>query len=144
VANCPAKNLELGRKNPRIRDAGVLADELLAQPDLRALESQMKSLPGQRIAIIGHSFTMDLHWASPSAFVPHRDRDVRTGEHESRGSVVSGRRVDLVACLQEFLSGRFSLETRRCALSTNLSNPRDFADLRAMGLCHFLQTEKGH
>ncbi len=30
----------------------------------------MKALPAQRIAVIGHSFTMDLHWASPSAFVP--------------------------------------------------------------------------
>ena len=30
----------------------------------------MKALPAQRIAVIGHSFTMDLHWSSPSAFVP--------------------------------------------------------------------------
>jgi hypothetical protein len=59
-----------GEKNLHIRDAGVLADELLAEPDVKALESQMKGLPAQRIAIIGHSFTMDLHWASPSAFVP--------------------------------------------------------------------------
>ena len=30
----------------------------------------MKAMPAQRIAVIGHSFTMDLHWSSPSAFVP--------------------------------------------------------------------------
>src|SRR6185503_15941792 len=30
----------------------------------------MRALPSQRVAVIGHSFTMDLHWSSPSAFVP--------------------------------------------------------------------------
>jgi hypothetical protein len=59
-----------GEKNLHVRDAQVLADELLAEPDVEALEPRMKALPAQRIAIIGHSFTMDLHWASPSAFVP--------------------------------------------------------------------------
>jgi hypothetical protein len=59
-----------GEKNLHIRDAKVLADELLAEPDVRSLAPRMKALPAQRIAVIGHSFTMDLHWASPSAFVP--------------------------------------------------------------------------
>lgn len=59
-----------GEKNLHVRDAQVLADELLAEPDVKPLEPKMKALPAQRIAIIGHSFTMDLHWASPSAFVP--------------------------------------------------------------------------
>jgi hypothetical protein len=59
-----------GEKNLHIRDAKVLADELLADPSIDALQPRMKSLPAERIAVIGHSFTMDLHWASPSAFVP--------------------------------------------------------------------------
>ena len=59
-----------GEKNLHIRDAQVVADELLAEPDVRPLEPKMKALPAQRIAVIGHSFTMDLHWSSPSAFVP--------------------------------------------------------------------------
>ncbi len=59
-----------GEKNLHVRDAQVLADELLAEPDVKPLEPRMKALPAQRVAIIGHSFTMDLHWASPSAFVP--------------------------------------------------------------------------
>lgn len=59
-----------GEKNLHIRDAQVVADELLAEPDVKALDPKIKALPPQRIAIIGHSFTMDLHWSSPSAFVP--------------------------------------------------------------------------
>jgi hypothetical protein len=59
-----------GEKNQHIRDAKVLARELLAEGDVAALVPRMRALPAQRIAVIGHSFTMDLHWASPSAFVP--------------------------------------------------------------------------
>jgi hypothetical protein len=59
-----------GEKNEHIRDAQVLAGELLAEPDVKALVPRMRALPPERVAIIGHSFTMDLHWSSPSAFVP--------------------------------------------------------------------------
>jgi len=59
-----------GEKNLHVRDAKVVADELLAEPDIKTLEPRMKVLPTKRIAVIGHSFTMDMHWASPSAFVP--------------------------------------------------------------------------
>jgi len=59
-----------GEKNLHIRDARVLANELLAEPDVVPFISRMKSLPAERVAIIGHSYTMDLHWSSPSAFVP--------------------------------------------------------------------------
>jgi hypothetical protein len=59
-----------GQKNLHIRDANVVAGELLAEPDVKVLEPKMKALPAQRIAIIGHSYTMNLHWSSPSAFVP--------------------------------------------------------------------------
>lgn len=59
-----------GEKNQHIRDARVLARELLAEPDVVALVPKVRALPAQRIAVLGHSFTMDLHWSSPSAFIP--------------------------------------------------------------------------
>ncbi len=59
-----------GEKNQHIRDARVVGDELLAEPEVAALIPKMQALPAQRVAVIGHSFTMDLHWSSPSAFVP--------------------------------------------------------------------------
>ncbi len=59
-----------GEKNQHIRDARVLARELLAEPDVAALVPRMRALPAQKVAVIGHSFTMDLHWSSPSSFVP--------------------------------------------------------------------------
>jgi hypothetical protein len=48
----------------------VLASELLREQDVKVLRSRLRALPAQKIAVIGHSFTMGLHWSSPSSFVP--------------------------------------------------------------------------
>jgi hypothetical protein len=57
-------------KKLHIRDDAVLAGELREEPAVKALLPKLKALPEQKIAVIGHSYTMHLHWASPSAFVP--------------------------------------------------------------------------
>lgn len=59
-----------GEKNLHIRDEKVVAAELLREPDVKILEPRLRALPAQRIAVVGHSFTMGLHWSSPSSFVP--------------------------------------------------------------------------
>jgi hypothetical protein len=59
-----------GEKNLHIRDERVLAAELLREPEVKRLEPELRSLPAQKIAVVGHSFTMGLHWSSPSSFVP--------------------------------------------------------------------------
>jgi len=64
------KNWNWGEKNLHIRDEKVVAKELLAEPVVKALVPAMRALPARRIAVVGHSFTMGLHWSSPSSFVP--------------------------------------------------------------------------
>jgi len=64
------KNWNWGEKNLGIRDDKVLARELLEEPDVKALVPRIKALPAQRIAVVGHSFTMQQHWSTPGAFVP--------------------------------------------------------------------------
>lgn len=72
-----------GEKRSGARDARVLADEWIAalkpmgpeRPGASAksvtdFEKRIRALPPRKIAVIGHSFTNDAHWASPSAFVP--------------------------------------------------------------------------
>ncbi|MBA2705198.1 MAG: SGNH/GDSL hydrolase family protein [Blastocatellia bacterium] len=59
-----------GEKNLHIRDERVLAAELLREPDVKRLVPKLRAMPAQKIAVIGHSFTMGLHWSSPSSFVP--------------------------------------------------------------------------
>jgi hypothetical protein len=64
------KNWNWGEKNLGIRDDKVLARELLEEPDVKVLVPRIRALPPQRIAVVGHSFTMQLHWSTPGAFVP--------------------------------------------------------------------------
>jgi len=59
-----------GEKNLHVRDEKVLAAELLSERDVKSLVPRLRALPPQKIAVIGHSFTMGLHWSSPSSFVP--------------------------------------------------------------------------
>ena len=56
-------------KKLHIRDERVIARELLRERDVEPLVPAMRSLPAERIAVIGHSFTMGAHWSSPSSFV---------------------------------------------------------------------------
>jgi hypothetical protein len=59
-----------GEKNLHIRDERVLANELLKEPGVKELRPGLRNLPAQKFAGVGHSFTMGLHWSSPSSFVP--------------------------------------------------------------------------
>lgn len=59
-----------GHRHTGERDKKTMAMELLAEPDILKLTANIKKLPAQRIAVIGHSYTMNVHWSSPSAFVP--------------------------------------------------------------------------
>ena len=52
-----------------IRDASVVARELLAEPAVQAIVPRLRALPPQKIAVVGHSFTLELHWSSPATFV---------------------------------------------------------------------------
>ena len=51
-------------KNTGRRDKAVLARELLDDPEIKALIPALKKLPPRRIAILGHSMTMSLHWST--------------------------------------------------------------------------------
>lgn len=52
------------------RDKTTLAGELLKEPDVATLIPKIERMPEQKIAVIGHSYTMNLNWSSPSSFVP--------------------------------------------------------------------------
>lgn len=49
--------------------AADYAREVLARPEIKALAPKLEAMPGQRILVIGHSFTSDEHWSSAFSFV---------------------------------------------------------------------------
>ena len=59
-----------GEKNLHLRDVNTLATEMLREPGIIPLIPAMKAVKPEKIVVIGDSYTMDQHWASPSAFPP--------------------------------------------------------------------------
>lgn len=123
-----------GEKDLHVRDAQVLADELLAEPDVRALEPRMKALPPQRISVIGHSFTMDLHRASPSAFVPivtamfaRENPSVQFRQFQG-GGLTSSR------ALKNFYADALAWRPNTVLMVLINRTAEDLSDLRTMGL----------
>ena len=57
-----------GEKHLGVRDASVVATELSATPKVRDVVNRLRSLGPTRVAVVGHSFTMGNHWASPGSF----------------------------------------------------------------------------
>lgn len=110
----------------------MLAAELLAEPDVRTLEPKIKALPAQRIAVIGHSFTMDLHWASPSAFVPivtamfaHENPNVQFRQFQA-GGLTSSR------ALKNFYQDALAWRPDTVLLVILNRTDQDLVDLRTM------------
>jgi hypothetical protein len=122
-----------GEKNLHIRDASVLANELLAEPDVKLLEPKMKALTPQRIAVIGHSYTMNLHWSSPSAFVPivtamfaRENPNVQFRQFEA-GGLTSSR------ALKNFYQDAFAWRPEVVLLVLANRTDEDLNNLRTMG-----------
>jgi hypothetical protein len=93
----------------------------------------MKTLPAQRVAVIGHSFTMDLHWASPSAFVPivtamfARENSGVVFRQFQGGGLTSSR------ALKNFYRDALAWRPDLVLLVLLNRTDQDLADLRTMG-----------
>jgi hypothetical protein len=122
-----------GEKNLHVRDAKVVADELLAEPDVKTLEPRMKALPAQRIAIIGHSFTMDLHWASPSAFVPIVTAMFATKNRAVQFRQFQGGGLTSSRAKKNFYQDALAWKPDTVLLVLINRTDQDLEDLRAMG-----------
>ncbi|MEI6845525.1 MAG: hypothetical protein WCK36_00595 [Candidatus Firestonebacteria bacterium] len=59
-----------GKKLTGERDKYVLARELVKEKNIKILLPFLRKLPPQKLAVIGHSFSMNGHWSSPSSFIP--------------------------------------------------------------------------
>jgi hypothetical protein len=57
-----------GEKHLGIRNADTVAGEMASDPAVKAVLSQLRTAPPSRVAIVGDSFTMGNHWASPGSF----------------------------------------------------------------------------
>lgn len=57
-----------GEKNRGLATPERCACEIMTWPEIAALLPQVRNLPPRQVAVIGHSFTMNLHWSTPGSF----------------------------------------------------------------------------
>jgi hypothetical protein len=57
-----------GEKHLAIRNSATVAAELDRQQPVQSIVARLQQAQPARVAIIGHSFTMGNHWASPGSF----------------------------------------------------------------------------
>ena len=122
-----------GEKHLHVRDDKVLAAELLREPEVKALVPRVRAVPAQRIAVVGHSFTMGQHWSSPSSFVPvvtevFRRVNPRVAFKQfERGGLTASR------ARQRFYQGVLDWKPEKVLLVVMTRTEEDYAALKEMG-----------
>jgi hypothetical protein len=122
-----------GEKHLHIRDDKVLAAELLRERDVRAVVPRLRAVSAQKVAVVGHSFTMGQHWSSPSSFVPvvtdifrRLNPKVEFKQFERGGLTASRAR-------QRFYQGVLDWKPDKVLLVVMMRADEDYAALREMG-----------
>ena len=122
-----------GEKHLHVRDDRVLAAELLRERDVRAIVPRLRAVSAQKVAVVGHSFTMGQHWSSPSSFVPvvteifrRVNPKVEFRQFERGGLTASRAR-------QRFYQGVLDWKPDKVLLVVMTRADDDYAALREMG-----------
>jgi hypothetical protein len=122
-----------GEKHLHVRDEKTMAAALLRERDVRALLPRVRSLPAQRVAVVGHSFTMGQHWSSPSSFVPvvaeifRRENPRVEFRQFERGGLTASR------AKERFYNGVLEWKPDKVLLVVLTRTEEDYAALREMG-----------
>ena len=122
-----------GEKHLHIRDDKVLAAELLRERDVRAVVPRLRVVPAQKVAVVGHSFTMGQHWSSPSSFVPvvteifRRVNPKVEFKQFERGGLTASR------ARQRFYQGVLDWKPDKVLLVVMTRTEEDYAALKEMG-----------
>lgn len=122
-----------GEKHLHVRDEKTLAAELLRERDVRALLPRVRALPAQRVAVVGHSFTMGQHWSSPSSFVPvvteifRRENSRVEFKQFERGGLTASR------AKERFYRGVLDWKPDKVLLVVITRTDEDYAALKEMG-----------
>jgi hypothetical protein len=122
-----------GEKHLHVRDEKTMATALLREPDVRALLPRVRALPAQRVAVVGHSFTMGQHWSSPSSFVRvvteifRRENPRVEFRQFERGGLTASR------AKERFYRGVLEWKPDKVLLVVLTRTEEDYAALREMG-----------
>ncbi|MFB3892291.1 MAG: hypothetical protein ACE15C_09740 [Phycisphaerae bacterium] len=121
-----------GEKKLHIRDGRVLAREILQEADIKELVPKIKAMKARRIAVIGHSFTIDNHWSSPSsgtqiaATIFEMENPAVQWRHFNAGG------INAVAAKKMFLDKALEWKPDQVFILVIASSPADLAAMKEM------------
>jgi len=91
-----------GRRYNGERDRVVMAKELLADPELKDAVEKAGKLNPKKIAVIGHSFSMEVNWATPCSFVPIVTEMMKTANPKMQFKYFQQGGMDAVTAYKRF------------------------------------------
>lgn len=121
-----------GEKNLHIRDAEVVAGELLQEKDVAALVGRIKAMPAQRIAVIGHSFTMTVNWSTPSSFTEMAFKVIARHNTAVQYKYFQMGGMTASAAKKKFLADALAYKPDKVFIFTLTSSPADYQALLDM------------
>ncbi len=110
--------------------AATYAQELLALPAIRDCAGPLRLLPPQKICVLGHSFTMSMHWCSQGSFTDIACEIIR--HHNPRIEWVRVNRGGLTPTLarRDYLETVLQHHPDQTIMVTIARNAENRADLR--------------
>ena len=121
-----------GEKYTHARDQYTVARELLMEPDIRVLVPRIRALGPERIAVIGHSFTMQSHWSSAGSFagIVGAVLDLENPKIEYKqwygGGLTASR------AYKSFYQDALAWKPTKVLFAVAMRTDQDLADLKAM------------
>jgi hypothetical protein len=121
-----------GEKKLHHRDRFTVAKELLREPAVRGGLVRMKSMPPQKVAVIGHSFTMDSHWSSPSSFASMVDAIFQLENPAVRTRQWFGGGLTASRARRQFYEEALAWSPDQVLFAVAIRSPEDLAALKEM------------
>lgn len=121
-----------GEKKLHRRDRFTIARELLIEPWFRSRLLRLKAVPPQKIAVIGHSFTMDSHWSSPGSFASIVDAILQMENPGVRTRQWFGGGLTAVRAQRQFYDEVAAWAPDRVLFAVAIRSPEDVAALKRM------------
>ena len=116
-----------------VRDGDTLATELLKEPDVQKLVPRLEGLAPKHIVVLGHSYTMAEHWASPSSFTDIAQRVLLRMNPRIRITHVNAGGLTASRALKEKLPRVLEERPNAVLIVVELRKEEDFEALRALG-----------
>lgn len=122
-----------GEKKLHVRDSAVVAAELAAEPAVAEILPKLRALPSRKIAVLGHSFTMELHWSSPGSFVQIAGAVLRKEAPQIELREMSAGGLGAAKAEQRFLADLIAGKPDAALLVLLTRKDEDYAALERIG-----------